>query len=228
VWTATLDRLANNFTVTCIDLPGHGRSDMPENEYSLASLSAIIAPYLPARASIIGWSLGGMLAMQLALDQPQNIHRLVLIGGTPQFIRSEDWPHGVDPLLLSQLADDLQNRLHETILRFLAIQSLGSRAAREEIRHLKEQVFRYGDPNPMALSGGLAILQSINLRPRLREIHCPVLLISGEHDKLMPGSGARVMAESLPDAQLAIFKGAGHAPFLSHPELFHQTLESFL
>jgi pimeloyl-[acyl-carrier protein] methyl ester esterase len=143
-------------------------------------------------------------------------------------VRDDSWPDGTDADVLDSFAVGLKDNYQKTINRFIAIQAMGSDHAREEQRTLRERVFRHGNPQPAALEGGLDILRQANLRSHLAEIHCPSLLITGEHDTLFRRAAAEKAQALFPNASLSIIPGAGHAPFLSHPEVFLDSLLTFL
>ena len=228
VWEGVLPALSKNFRTTIVDLPGCGRSlDCPA-DYSLQNLSAALNDVIPPQSSLVGWSLGGMIATQFALDQPNKIKKLSLVASAPQFVRDETWPDGTDAEVLDSFADGLKQSYQKTINRFIAIQAMGSDHAREEQRTLRERVFRHGNPQPAALEGGLNILRHANLRPHLSEITCPTLLITGEHDSLFRRAAAEKTQSLFSNANLSIIPGAGHAPFLSHPNIFIAALNNFL
>ncbi|HEC20870.1 MAG TPA: pimeloyl-[acyl-carrier protein] methyl ester esterase [Gammaproteobacteria bacterium] len=228
VWEDIVPALAKDYRVTLVDLPGHGRSQDCPKDYTLTQLSAMLGEVMPPRAHLVGWSLGGMLASQFTLDFPQRVQSLILVASAPQFVRTDDWPDGVDPDVLTGFAAGLQQDYPQTLRRFIAIQALGSDHAREQQRSLRERVFRHGQPQPAALEGGLAILQHANLRPRLEEIRCPTAFIAGEHDALFRPAAARATCERLTQAALTVIPGAGHAPFLSHPAAFLAALKDSL
>ncbi len=228
VWEGILPALTKQFRVTLLDLPGHGRSLDSLADYSLQNLAASIDAFVPQNALLVGWSLGGMIATQLTLDNPDNIRKLVLIASAPQFVRDDTWPDGTDAEVLDSFANGLKQNYQQTIKRFIAIQAMGSEHAREQQHILRERVFRHGNPQPAALEAGLAILRHTNLRPELAKITCPTLLISGEHDSLFRRRAAEKTRDMITGARLSIIPGAGHAPFLSHPDAFLQTLISFL
>lgn len=228
VWEGILPTLSKNFRTTIVDLPGHGRSLDCPTDYTLPSLSAALADIIPQQANLVGWSLGGMIASQFTLDNPQKVNKLVLVASAPQFVRDESWPDGTDADVLGSFSDGLKQSYQKTINRFIAIQAMGSDHAREEQRTLREIVFRHGNPQAAALEGGLDILRHANLRPRLAEISCPSLLIIGEHDTLFRKSAADKTKQLLNNANLSVIPGAGHAPFLSHPDAFLDSLQSFL
>ncbi|MBL1277843.1 MAG: pimeloyl-ACP methyl ester esterase BioH [Ectothiorhodospiraceae bacterium] len=228
VWEGILPALTKKHRVTIIDLPGHGRSLETPHDYTLPKLAALLANVLPEKSILVGWSLGGMIATQFTLDYPQRVNRLALVASAPQFVKGNDWPDGTDKDVLDGFADDLKQNYPQTINRFIAIQAMGSDFAREEKRTLRERVFRHGNPQPAALEGGLDILRRENLRPRLSEINCPCLLIAGEHDALFRRAAAQKTQTLFKHADLNIIKGAGHAPFLSHPDVFLHSLLPFI
>jgi len=228
VWEGILPTLSKYFRTTIIDLPGHGRSLDCPSDYSLANLSNSLIDVIPKRASLIGWSLGGMVATQFAVDHPQRVKKLALVASAPQFVRDNSWPDGTDAEVLDGFAQGLKQNYQQTIKRFIAIQAMGSEHAREEQRTLRERVFRHGNPQPAALEGGLDILRHANLRPQLSKIHCPTLLITGEHDALFRRTAAEKTLGLFNDAKLSVISGAGHTPFLSHPDTFLDSLQTFL
>jgi len=228
IWQDIADSLKDNWRVTVIDLPGHGASDMPEGDYNLQTLTAEVAQVLPQPTVLIGWSLGGMVAMQLAADYPERITRLILVASTPQFTKGKDWPHAMDPQILDVFANNLMQDYHSTVKHFLALQVYGSSDERKTLRQLQRLAFSRGDPHPRALQGGLTILARQNIRQRLSDITCPTLLIYGQHDNLVPRAVGNDLLALLPDAKLDVIHQAGHAPFLSHRQEFLQSITRFL
>lgn len=229
VWEGVAAQLSKSFFTTWLDLPGYGRSSIPANfEYSLLSLAEIVAKQLEDNSTVLGWSLGGMVAMQLAISHPRKIGKLILVASSPQFFVSPDWPHAVDSSVLENFAAGLSTSYRSTVLQFLAIQALGSEHAREEIRVLRNKVFRDGDPDTMALTSGLNILLTDNLRNSVERINCPTLVIAGEKDRLMPPDAAAYLANKISNSQLQVINGASHAPFISHPTTFTNLLTSFI
>ncbi len=228
IWKESADLLANHATVNCIDLPGHGQSPMPDGDYNIETLAEIIAEKLPEQGAVIGWSLGGMIAMQIALSHPEKIKQLILVGSVARFVRDDDWRYAVSSELLQDFADSLNNNLQQTLQRFLALQIMGSDEHREMLHKLRELMTSSKAPQAAALQGGLNILQQVDLRKQLPQLHQPTLMIFGKHDTLTRPQTAKQMLPLLPNAQLEIINGAGHAPFLSHKKYFTQLIEQFI
>lgn len=222
-----VDALSENFRLHIVDLPGHGRSEMISGEYSLSALAASIADNVPSSATWLGWSLGGRVALQAAAGG-HDINRLILVGNNPSFIQRGDWPHAMPEEELLQFADSLNNDYKQTLLRFIAVQSRGSERGREELRALRSELFDHGTPNAQALAGGLEILRNTDLRPLLSQIKQPTLVLHGERDTLAPLAAAEYSAAHLSQGKFSVIEGAGHAPFLSHPEQFIRAVEEFM
>lgn len=227
VWVSTAQALARTHEVWCVDLPGFGASAPLRDGYTAQALAEAVAARVPAGAAWAGWSLGGLVALA-AVQAGVMMSRLVLVGSTPRFVQGPDWPHAMAGEVLAGFAEELAADWRATVLRFLALQARGSERAREELRALRESVFAHGEPAVAALHGGLDVLRDTDLRGGLGQIPLPTLIVHGSRDVLVPVQAAVATADALPDARLALIEGAGHAPFLSHPEHFERELLSFL
>lgn len=228
VWVDVVRELSKDFRVTVVDLPGHGRSrEWLPQEFSPASLAGAVQRVLAGPAAWVGWSLGALVALAAAQQNPQAVKKLALVGATPKFIRSDDWPRAMEPALLDQFARDLEHDYATTLRRFLSLQ-VAVQEDRLVLRRLRDELFRYGEPATAALRAGLRLLKEADCRATLPTIHAPALVIHGKLDRLVPVGAARYLAEHLPQARLEIVAGSGHAPFLSHPAVFLEKLKDFL
>lgn len=227
VWSDVRDQLSREYCVHVVDLPGMGYSK-PIAPYDLPHLADALAIELPGNATVIGWSLGGQIAIRLALDHPRQVGRLALVGSTPRFVTAEDWQAAVAPEVFRQFASQVASDYHETMTRFLGLQAFGGEASRTLLRELKERFFARPAPHTAVLQDALDILLDTDLRTQLPRLEQPVLLIHGNRDTLAPADASRWMATQLPNARLHVIEGASHAPFLSHPDTFMQTLQAFL
>jgi pimeloyl-[acyl-carrier protein] methyl ester esterase len=228
IFAGIVPTLAEHHRVHCVDLPGFGRSPLPNGAYSLAMLREQILSVTPQRATWLGWSMGGLLAMSLALSDPQRVDRLITVASSPRFIQAPDWPCAMKPEVLEQFMSLLLEDYRGTLIRFLAIQTLGSETQKDDIALLKECVFRHGEPAPRALRGGLELLKSTDLRKDLGAIAVPWLRLYGRLDGLVPVASAEAVSKLHPKSRAVIFPKASHAPFISHPAEFLDTVMTFL
>jgi pimeloyl-[acyl-carrier protein] methyl ester esterase len=197
------------------DLPGHGRARGSAWPQDIDDLLDDIAARAPQDAWLTGWSLGGLLAMQAWLRHPGRFGGLALISATPCFVRRDHWPHGAEAALVQAMALELAGDPQAVVQRFLSLEIHGSADARGELRRLRRCALQHGLPDKQALLAGLKHLASTDLSRRLAEIECPVLLVGGRRDKLVPAAALEAMDASLPRSRLRMIPGAAHAPLLT-------------
>ncbi|QYZ66513.1 MAG: transporter [Gammaproteobacteria bacterium (ex Lamellibrachia satsuma)] len=227
VWGGFAERLAENRRVILIDLPGHGGSPFTEKR-SLREWADACLAVAPERAVWIGWSLGAQVALQVALDQPERVQKLISLAGTPRFVQGESWPHAMADKTFGQFATSLKQDHRKTLERFLALQVRGSDEARATLRALKIRLMEKPDPQPTALETGLSLLKNVDLREDLAALQMPTLWLYGERDTLVPAAAADLLPAILPQAEVHRISGAAHAPFLSHQDETLALIETFL
>ncbi|HEY2344850.1 MAG TPA: pimeloyl-ACP methyl ester esterase BioH [Xanthomonadaceae bacterium] len=223
---ALLDRLSGRRTLHLVDLPGHGRSRDDEARLDLESVVAAIAAQTPA-APWLGWSLGGLFALHAAATRRGSIDALVMLCSTPCFVRSVDWPRGMDIEVFRRFEADLQEDVRATVERFLALETLGCEQAKANLRTLRAEAFAHGDPAPIALADGLRLLETCDLRPMLPTLRVPSLWIGARRDRLVDPRAVTAAAALAPNARALQFD-SGHAPFLTHADALADAVFAFL
>lgn len=239
-WRRVAPRLAKRFTVLAPDMLGHGESAKPRGDYSLGAYASGIRDLMLLlgidRATFVGHSLGGGVAMQLAYQFPERCERLALVssGGLGRevspLLRAASLPGSefVIPLLASSGLLSVGEKLS------LALSRLGFRPATDV-----EEVARghASLQDPLARAAFLHTLRSIidpagqrvDARDRLYlAAEVPTLIVWGRRDRVIPVDHGRDAAELIPGCQLEIFEEAGHHPQLDEPERFVEVLEDFI
>ena len=206
--------LARAFRVHVVDLPGHGRSVASAEPIDPIRCAQILAGRLP-RALWAGWSFGGLVSLQAALNHPAKVCGIVEIAASPRFVSAPGWRHGVPADVFIAFGQGLLDDYRGTIERFLALETLGSAQAHDELRALKAHAFERGEPALQVLEDGLGILRNTDLRGRLAQLLPPSLWIAGRRDRLVPSAA---MHWSSQQCAGGIYReiASGHAPFLSH------------
>lgn len=222
-WTPQVDALSDTFRVIAVDLRGHGRSDKPAGPYSVADFSADIATLIRSLdagpAHIVGLSLGGAVAFQLAIDAPSLVRSLVIINSGPSFV--VNW----------QIRFAVFLRLF--MLKVIGLKGLGAMIAKrlfpkpgqEPLRRAFLEHFVTNDPR--AYEASTRALVGWTVADRLAEVTCPVLVISGDRDYTPVALKAAYVAR-LPDARLVVIGDAGHACTIEQPDQVNQVLRQFL
>jgi pimeloyl-ACP methyl ester carboxylesterase len=239
-WRRVMPYLARRFTVIAPDLIGHGGSDKPRGDYSLGAHASSVRDLLLAlghdRATFVGHSLGGGIAMQLSYQFPERCERLVLVdsGGLGRevsiLLRAATLPGSelVLPLLsASRLLE--AGRLAGTLLGRLGLSAgtdieemakghatLSDREARAAFIHTLRSVVEPGG-------------QRVNASNRLYLAErLPLLLLWGERDSLIPVSHAHAAHAQIPGSRLEVFPDSGHFPQLDEPERFLHAFVDFV
>lgn len=226
VWHNIIPELSTHFRLHLVDLPGYGRSQ-GFGALTLEQMADIVLaqPQLPARAIWLGWSLGGLVAGQIALTHPERVQALVSVASSPCFAAGETWP-GIKPDVLSGFQHMLNVDFQKTVERFLALQTLGTEHARHDARLLRSVVLAQPIPELDVLNGGLQILKTADLRQPLAALDMPHWRIYGKLDGLVPRKIIELLDEQWPRSISHIFPKAAHAPFVSHRDDFCQLLLS--
>ena len=227
VWQPLIKRLSAKYMLYLVDLPGHGKS-RPIEPYHLYNIADEVAEMIPGVSDVLGWSLGGLVAQRIALNQPERIRRLILVSSTPRFVTGADWLDGVEPEVWSAFAEKVNHDYKATLLQFLTLQCMKSADARSTIKQLRATFETKPTPTQSTLQRALHILLDSDLRDEIPNIRKPTLLIHGDRDTLAPVQAAHWMMQQLPIGFLRVISGAAHAPFLSHSDQFIETLNQFL
>ena len=226
VFAPLVEALAERCALYVVDLPGHGRSRHCGLPLEPSACARAIAAATPP-AAWLGWSLGGLVALAAALEQPARVQALAMLCATPKFVRDADWPHGNDPALVRRLAQDLETDYHATIERFLALETMGSQDPRAELRRLRGEVFAHGEPELRVLQEGLRLLEDTDLRPALAGLAQPSAWLAGRRDRLVHPAAMRWSAQAS-GGRFAEIAHAGHAPFLGHAGALAEALAPLL
>jgi pimeloyl-[acyl-carrier protein] methyl ester esterase len=227
VWRSVRDRLAAHFHLHLVDLPGHGLSPAcafdSQGNISDCMLESI-AKILPENCIVCGWSLGGEIAIELALREPARIKKLVLVSTTPCFVKRENWQWGMDTSMLQLFAQNLKRDYATTMKRFLTLQVNGGSDSSSILSQLRKSLAERREPDETALEAGLRILLTSDLRDKLKYIRQSVLLLHGENDVVTHPDAAKWMNGQLQESELILLPHCGHAPFLSHPDQFVESV----
>ena len=222
VWHCISEELASHFTLHLVDLPGYGRS-RGFGAMSLDEMAQQVVDAAPQNAIWLGWSLGGLVASQIALTRPERVKALVTVASSPCFSAQEAWP-GIKPDVLAGFQQQLSDDFQRTVERFLALQTMGTETARQDARALKQVVLSLPMPDVEVLNGGLEILKTADLREPLAGLSMPHLRIYGYLDGLVPRKVVPLLDSLWPDSESQVIAKAAHAPFISHPTEFCSAL----
>ena len=227
IWDSLLPQLQNKYEVFAIDLPGFGKSPLLTSSYTFDEIIPYLLAVVPDQAAWLGWSLGGLFALWIAIYFPSHVSRLITVTSSPCFVAGDDWP-GVSSATLEKFSTLLKQDYKKTLLDFLALQLRGCANQDELFSQLQPKLFIENKDLLAGLAGGLNLLRDTDLRKQLSEITCPTLHIFGQRDMIVPASLAPYAFTSIHKSHSYVMKRTGHMPFLTHPEMFLDSLAHFI
>ena len=241
-WSTVQAKLAQRFTVIAPDLLGHGKSDKPRADYSVAAYANGMRDLLSVldleRVTVVGHSLGGGVAMQFAYQFPQLVDRLILVGagGVTKDVnialRIASVPMGSEALALLRLPLVLPALQVFGRIGGALFGSTGMGRDIPNVLRILEDL-----PEPTASSAFARTLRAVvDWRGQVVTMldRCyltesvPVQLIWGSRDSVIPVAHARMAHAAMPGSQLEVFEGSGHFPFHDDPDRFVELVENFI
>jgi pimeloyl-[acyl-carrier protein] methyl ester esterase len=213
------------------DLPGHGASSPPAAA-TLPALADDIGAWLAAAAPgpvlLGGWSLGGMVAMELAARVDTPISRLLLMATTPRFTVTAGWPHGLPAGQVHALRRNLGKAFAATLGAFFDLTFAPGEADDGRLREIRQfAVMGAGLPDRGTAAALLDLLAEQDQRALLSAIRCPALVLHGSADAVTPVGAGRALAAALPHSAFHECRGLGHAPFWTQPAAVAAAIREF-
>ena len=223
-WAPQVDRFAERHRVLRLDLRGHGRSERGDGSYSVAQFARDVAVFLRKRAAapahVVGLSLGGMVALELAAGAPALVRRLVVVNSVAD-MRLRSW-HDVWVYASRRLAVQVLGMRH--VGRLLA-RTLFVKPEQDDLRRMF--VRRWAQNDKQAYLQAMDAIMRWSVADRLGRIPTPTLLVSSDED-YTPVTAKRRMAARMPNAEVAVVGDARHALPVERPAAFNATVEAFL
>ncbi len=223
-WEPQVSYFSEQYRVITFDVRGHGRSEKPRGPYSVSRFADDTAELINALDTgpchIIGISMGGMIALQLAGQAPELVRSLVVVNCLPS-------------LVLRSVADRLQLLKRFLVVRFLGMERLGQLLGKKlfpapDHADLRQTfVKRWAENDPSAYREAMKALVNWNISGRLSLVQCPVLVVAAEND-YTPVADKETFAARLDRAELYVIKGAHHAVTMECPEEFNRIVNGFL
>ncbi len=225
-WERQVHALRDRFTVLTVDLRGHGESSRPRTGYTIGSMAADLEQLVRAlgvsRIAVVGWSMGGVVAQQLARRLGDRVSALGLVCSTPGGF--------ADP------------KTHELPEMATAMKKAIADDFRTFVRGFTAKFFKDGERSPLfawavgqtqrtpphVAEACFDALMAADMREHLGALRVPTAVLHGRHDALLPPTHGEALAKAIPGARLVVFEESGHAPFLEEPDAFNAALVALL
>lgn len=231
VWNYQVLDLADRYRCVLVDLRGAGDSDKPFSSYTFeeygSDLAALIDHLGLSDVTLVGWSMGGGVALQYVLDfnQDHRVSRLVMVGAAaPRFTQSDTEPFGMDEATAAAALEGVRRSWPE------ALAGLGDIGFhRTDLRATAEWLMREALTMPAyAVHRLFETLFAVDLRDRLGEVNLPTLILHGRHDRTTDPRWAEYMADRIDGAKLVWLEESAHYPMVEEPTTLSNEISGFL
>lgn len=223
-WELQVPVFAQHYRLVLVDVRGHGRSDKPRERYSIAGFTADLVALIEhlqlPPAHVVGLSMGGMIAFQLAVDEPQMLKSLCIVNSAPQ-------------VKVRTAGDYWQWAKRWSLARVLSLSTIGKALGTmlfpkpEQAELRRKMAERWAKNDKRAYLASFDAIVGWGVQEQLSKISCPTLVISADHD-YTPVAQKEIYVKLLPDARLVVIEDSRHATPLDQPEHFNNTLLDFL
>lgn len=225
MWDPQAEALSHRFRVIRCDLRGHGRSPAPSGPYSIGDLGGDLLNLFDRlgleHATLCGLSIGAMASLWAAAEAPQRVERLIACCTTAHFATAARGLYRERALRVRR--DGLEPLADGVLARWLTPDF--ARARPDVVAHLRAGLVA---TPPEGYAACCEALAEADLRPRLRSIRCPVLVLSGEADTATPPEHGRDIAAAIAGAEFDLVAGAAHLASVERAELLTALILRFL
>ena len=220
VWGDFAELLSQYFTLTLID-------HLPSQESIDAVGDGIVELLDDEPFYLLGWSLGGSVALNMAQRYPSRVKGVILLATNPCFVANEAWP-GMPLAMFRAFTQQVHLNASATLQNFLAVQCQGIVNSHEHLETLKARFASKAMLPLNDLMQNLALLEKVDLRDMLASLTCPVVAILSDNDALVPVTIGQAMQTLQPNLQLHIIEKAGHIPFVIQAEVCVNIICAFI
>lgn len=223
-WAPVIDGLRAIAPLQTLDLPGFGDSLALDN-YSLESVLATLAAQLPERCVLVGWSLGGMLAVQLAARLPKQVLGVISLAANACFVARDGYPQAMAPAVNAQFNAQFAAQPQAALKLFAGLMAQGDANERSLLKQLRSL------PGDAVINdnwlAALELLAQLDNRALLAQLRQPLLHILAEGDALVPMAAAPALQALNPQHQVAVLANAAHALHHSQPQQLLAAVQGF-
>lgn len=223
-WQPLLPALEKTARVTALDLPGFGNAKT-STPFLLPDVLADLAAKIPEGSVVMGWSLGGMLGVQLAAKYPHKVRALITLAANAKFVASDNYACAMPVSTNQEFTAVFAREPVSTLKLFSGLMAQGDNNERQLLKSLRQQM--PADVSPQ-WSQALDLLRELDNRTALTALTQPCLHVLAENDAMVPVAAAEALAQLNPAHKIVTIAGAPHALHWSQPNTLSEHIDLFL
>ena len=217
IWKHQIEYFNQNYRVTTISL--EGSCMRAHTEHLLGIIKKL------KNINLVGWSMGGMIAINFAFQYPEYVKKLVLVSTPAKFVASEDYDEGISHIVMQSFINKFRKSPVRMLSNFASLILKNADFKKEDLNLIKQSS---NISNKDKTLQNLLLLRDCDLRDKLHSIKVPTLLIHGKGDMICPYACTDYMHSKIKNSVLHTFESAGHVPFVTKHEEFNILLDGFL
>jgi len=232
-FSGLIERLSQHRHIITIDLPGFGGSeawaDFTSSDECRFQLLDAISQQLPERFNLLGWSLGGMLAVQMAHQLPNRVAHLITLASNAVFTESGEWPAAMPHHRYEEFCAYFDSAALPCLTQFCALQAQGDKDQRNLLKALRQRLPKEMTADAQAnWAAVLRLLGALDNRETLRHLELPVMHLLGAQDQLVPEAAATMLTQLNPTHHIEVLPGTAHPIHLAAEVEVCAYIEQFL
>jgi len=218
-------KLSKDYDVSMVDLPGHGQTKEHFRDFSFSAYTILHAleGYLKEPYHLLGWSMGGQVALEMFKQDPKLIKSLILISSTPRFVESDDFKIGMNKAVFNKFNKGIKNDAKKTMDDFYHLMFTDNENASLPLSDLQSQT-----PSQTTLLECMESFERFDYRKLLPQIDSPTLIFTGDKDKIIDPKASLFLSQEIKGSAVKVFKDTGHAPHLTREKEILDELKKFL
>ena len=225
IWRYQLKYFRQNYRAIAVSLEGDANGSDDRIRVYTEHLLGIIKKSNLNSINLVGWSMGGMVAINFAFQYPEYLKKLVLVSTPAKFVASEDYDAGISHAVMQSFINKFRKSPVRMLGNFASLILKNADFRKEDLNLIKKSSNLC---NKNTMLQDLLLLRDCDLRDKLHSIKVPTLIIHGKGDMICPYACANYMHSKIKNSVLHAFENAGHIPFVTKYEEFNSLLDGFL
>ncbi|MFH1904654.1 MAG: alpha/beta hydrolase [bacterium] len=225
IWKHQIEYFNQNYRTLAVSLEEDANASDDRIRVHTEHIFRVIKKLKLKNINLVGWSMGGMIAINFTFQYPEYVTKLVLVSTPAKFVASEDYDAGISHAVMQSFINKFRKSPVRMLSNFASLILKNADFKKEDLDLIKKSSNLC---NKNTMLQDLLLLRNCDLRDKLHSIKVPTLVIHGKGDMICPYACADYMHSKIKNSVLHAFESTGHVPFVTKHEEFNNLLDGFL